>query len=364
MTQLRGKVCQLRVFGLRLRLAHAYTRGMFTKTFTVVGLAALVSPAFCAEWMTDFEAAKTKAAAENKALLVDFTGSDWCGYCIMLRQNVLDKPDFEAYAKDKFVLVEVDVPRAKQLPEELQKQNRALVEQYRISGFPSVFVMTPKGEVVGGFVGGARALADIQEPLDTGLANMKALDEARKLSGDEKLAAYGNIYKSMKQGVQASATHLVDEIIQNDPQDKCGLRHGKDVENQMEEFSQKLENNGMPLGPDAVLALVQEFEGKVFPENKLSLIQIKLNALITKAETAEDLQKAKDTIFTDLGKVENEPNIDRIKENINQVFSQPECLLQMAKQLRDRMEQMKKAQEQQKTEEQKAPAPAPEAPKA
>ena len=337
---------------------------MFTKTFTVVGLAALVSPAFCAEWMTDFEAAKTKAAAENKALLVDFTGSDWCGYCIMLRQNVLDKPDFEAYAKDKFVLVEVDVPRAKQLPEELQKQNRALVEQYRISGFPSVFVMTPKGEVVGGFVGGARALADIQEPLDTGLANMKALDEARKLSGDEKLAAYGNIYKSMKQGVQASATHLVDEIIQNDPQDKCGLRHTRDVENQAMELEQKLQNNGTPLGPDAILALVQEYEGKAFPENRFGLIVIKLNALVMKAETAEDLQKAKDTIMADLDKVESNPDFDHIKESINHQFSQPEMLLQKAKKARERMEQMKKAREQQKTEEQKAPAPAPEAPKA
>ena len=340
---------------------------MFNKTFTAVGLAALVAPAFCAEWMTDFEAAKTKAAAENKALLVDFTGSDWCGYCIMLRQNVFDKPEFDAYAKDKFVLVEVDLPHAqdKLTPEQLKK-NQALAEQYRISGFPSVFVMAPKGEVVGGFVGGARALADIQPALDEGAANVKALDEARKLEGDQKLEAYGKIYKSLKNGVNAAATHLVDEIIQNDPQDKCGLRHGRDVENQLREISQKLDNGGVPLSADAALALVNEYEGKVFPENKLDLIQIKLNVLILKSETAEDLQKAKDTIMEDLGKVENNPYIDRIKESINEVFSQPERLLQMAKQRRDRLEQMKKEMEQAKkpAEEQPAPAPAPEAPQA
>ena len=338
---------------------------MFNKTFTVVGLAALVAPAFCAEWMTDFEAAKTKAAAENKALLVDFTGSDWCGYCIMLRQNVFDKPDFDAYAKDKFVLVEVDIPRAQnKLTPEQMKKNQELAAQYRVSGFPSVFVMAPKGEVVGGFVGGARALAEIQPALDEGVANVKALEEARKLEGDQKLEAFGKIYKSLKDGVNASATHLVDEIIQNDPQDKCGLRHGKDVENQLQEISQKLDNGGVPLGADAALALVKEYEGKVFPENKLDLIQIKLNVLILKSETAEDLQKAKDTIMEDLGKVENDPNIDRIKEGINQVFSQPERLLQMAKQRRDRLEQMKKDAEQANKPAAEQQAPAPEAPKA
>ena len=349
---------------------------MFSKTFTAVGLAALVAPAFCAEWMTDFEAAKTKAAAENKAMLVDFTGSDWCGYCIMLRQNVFDKPDFDAYAKDKFVLVEVDLPRAQnKISPEQMKKNQALAEQYRVGGFPSIFVMTPKGEVVGGFVGGARALADIQPTLDEGVANVKALDEARKLEGDQKLEAYGKIYKSLKDGVNTAATHLVDEIIQNDPEDKCGLRHGKDVENQMQEITKKLDNGGVPLSADAALALVKEYEGKVFPENKLELIQIKLNVLILKSETAEDLQKAKDTIMEDLGKVENNPNIDRIKEGINGAFAQPDRLLQMAKQRRERLEQMRKEMEQAKkpaeehpaqkpAEEKPAPAPAPEAPKA
>ena len=193
----RRKVCQPAFLGLRGVRVYAYTACMFSKTFTAVGLAALVAPAFCAEWMTDFEAAKTKAAAENKALLVDFTGSDWCGYCIMLRQNVFDKPEFDAYAKDKFVLVEVDIPRAQnKITPEQMKKNQELAEQYRVSGFPSVFVMAPKGEVVGGFVGGARALADIQPALDEGAANVKALEEARKLEGDQKLEAYGKIFKN------------------------------------------------------------------------------------------------------------------------------------------------------------------------
>ncbi len=338
---------------------------MFNKTLTVAGLAALVTPAFCAEWMTDFEAAKAKAAAENKAVLVDFTGSDWCGYCIKLRRNVFDKPEFDAYAKDKLVLVEIDLPRAKKLPEEQLKKNEALAEQYRVDGFPSVFIMTPKGEVLGGFVGGrSDALADIQKPLDTGIANIKALEEARKLSGGEKLEAYKKIYAGIDDRVKNSATHLVDEIIQNDPEDTCGLRHGRDVANQITEFIQKLENDGNPLSPEAVLALVQEFEGKVFPENRLELIQVKLNALIVNAANAEELQKAKDTILADLGKVENNPSVERIKDNINKAFSQPDRLLKMAQQQRERMEQMKKAREEQQKKQEEAKEQKPEAPAA
>ncbi len=62
----------------------------------------MVAPALGAEWMTDFEAAKARAAAENKAILVNFTGSDWCGYCMRMKRNVLDKQEFLDYTRDKF----------------------------------------------------------------------------------------------------------------------------------------------------------------------------------------------------------------------------------------------------------------------
>ena len=55
---------------------------------------AMVAPSFAAEWLTELPAAQAKAAAENKAILVDFTGSDWCGWCIRLRKNVFDTPEF------------------------------------------------------------------------------------------------------------------------------------------------------------------------------------------------------------------------------------------------------------------------------
>ena len=67
-------------------------------------LAALV-PALAAEWMTDLEAAKAKAAAENKAVLIDFTGSDWCGFCVRLRKDVLSKGEFKKFASKNLILL-------------------------------------------------------------------------------------------------------------------------------------------------------------------------------------------------------------------------------------------------------------------
>ena len=61
-----------------------------------------------AGWTTDYKAALTKAKAENKNILIDFTGSDWCGWCIKLHREVLDKPEFIDYAKKNLVLLYLD----------------------------------------------------------------------------------------------------------------------------------------------------------------------------------------------------------------------------------------------------------------
>lgn len=111
---------------------------------------ALVSSVTAGEgWMTDFEAAKAKAAAENKPLLLDFTGSDWCGWCIKLDKEVFSQDAFKAYAKDSLVLVEIDFPRdSSKLPKGVAEQNEALAQTYGVRGFPTILVLSPKGELV------------------------------------------------------------------------------------------------------------------------------------------------------------------------------------------------------------------------
>ena len=69
----------------------------------ITAVAAAIMPAEAVEWMTDYEAALQRAEQEKKAVLVDFTGSDWCHFCIVLRRRVHDTPAFEAYGQDKIV---------------------------------------------------------------------------------------------------------------------------------------------------------------------------------------------------------------------------------------------------------------------
>jgi thioredoxin-related protein len=110
-------------------------------------LALLMAPlaAFGAEgWLTDFEAAKKQAAAEKKDILVDFTGSDWCGWCVKLDKEVFSTEAFKAQ-KD-FVLVALDFPRRKEVPADQKAKNEALMTRWGVRGFPTIILTNAKGE--------------------------------------------------------------------------------------------------------------------------------------------------------------------------------------------------------------------------
>ena len=97
-------------------------------------------------WLTDYKQAQQQAKANNKILLLDFTGSDWCGWCKKFDREVLLKPEFKDFARDNLVVVELDFPRAKQQTPELRKQNRELAQQYEIVGFPTIVVLSADGQ--------------------------------------------------------------------------------------------------------------------------------------------------------------------------------------------------------------------------
>jgi len=98
-------------------------------------------------WMTDFKAAQAKAKKENKALLVDFSGSDWCHICKILDKEVFSKKEFVTAAQKDFVLVELDFPRVTKQNASLKKQNTALAKKYKIQAFPTVLLMNADGSV-------------------------------------------------------------------------------------------------------------------------------------------------------------------------------------------------------------------------
>jgi thioredoxin-related protein len=99
-------------------------------------------------WQTDYKRAQEEAKSNKKLLLVDFTGSDWCGYCIRLNREILSKPQFKDYANKNLVLLEIDFPRAKPQSATLREQNVRLAQEYQIEGFPTIVILNGDGRKV------------------------------------------------------------------------------------------------------------------------------------------------------------------------------------------------------------------------
>nr|WP_294935968.1 thioredoxin family protein [uncultured Flavobacterium sp.] len=90
-------------------------------------------------WHTNIDKAMEISKKENKPLMLFFTGSDWCGWCIRLQKEVFYKPEFVQWAKDNVVLVELDFPRAKPMDAAIKQQNAALLNAFRVQGYPTVW---------------------------------------------------------------------------------------------------------------------------------------------------------------------------------------------------------------------------------
>jgi len=111
----------------------------------------LTSFLFSATWIGDFNDATTEATKTHKRILVNFSGSDWCGPCIRERKEILETSTFEGYAANHLVLVRADFPRQRknQLSKEQTKKNEALADKYNPEGkFPYTLLIDEKGRVL------------------------------------------------------------------------------------------------------------------------------------------------------------------------------------------------------------------------
>ncbi|MEC9160232.1 MAG: thioredoxin family protein [Bacteroidota bacterium] len=95
-------------------------------------------------WYDDVSKAIPVSIQENKPLLLFFTGSDWCGWCIRLKREVFNFPEFKEWTDDNVVLVELDFPRRKKLPENIMRQNRELANVFAVRGYPTVWIVKPE----------------------------------------------------------------------------------------------------------------------------------------------------------------------------------------------------------------------------
>ena len=133
-------------------------RGLLALTASMI-LAGNVQAAD-ATWSTNYEKALAQAKAENKAVLLDFTGSDWCGWCIKMVKDTLSQREFIDYAAKNLVLVEVDFPNKKEVPAETKKQNEELQKKFEVKGFPTFLLLDKEGKEIGrqrGYLAGGPA---------------------------------------------------------------------------------------------------------------------------------------------------------------------------------------------------------------
>ena len=102
-------------------------------------------------WETDFDKAQQSAQSEHKLILINFSGSDWCGPCIRMHKEIFDNNAFTRYAADHLVLVNADFPRLKkhELPKDQQKKNDELADKYNKDGiFPLTVLLNSDGKIL------------------------------------------------------------------------------------------------------------------------------------------------------------------------------------------------------------------------
>lgn len=176
-------------------------------------------------WLTDLDEARKVAVREKKAILIDFTGSDWCGFCIKLRDEVFTTKEFKDFAKN-YVLVELDYPNKKPQPPEVKARNREIQAKFGVSGFPTVLLMDAQsGDAYGRVSGyspgsGPKAyLARLSSFANTPEGREKASAEAKAAAADrQKRTEYtAKINAAIKQKDFDEVCRLYDELHSGRP---------------------------------------------------------------------------------------------------------------------------------------------------
>jgi thioredoxin-related protein len=127
------------------------------------------------KWTMDFDAAKKVAAEKKLPIILNFTGSDWCGWCKLMEERVFTKAEWSKYAKENMMMVFIDFPDDKTLvPEKYTDRNKALSTEYDITGYPTYIILDSDGTTKLGQLGAGQEktpesfIAEIKKTLSNG----------------------------------------------------------------------------------------------------------------------------------------------------------------------------------------------------
>ncbi len=180
-------------------------------------------------WMTDWEAAKKAATEQKKTLLIDFTGSDWCGWCKKLDKEVFSEAAFKEVAARDYVLVALDFPQQKELPAAEKEQNDKLQAAFAVEGFPTIFLADAEGRPfakTGYQPGGAESY--VKHLAELGAIKTKrdeAMTQAGQAEGIDKAKALKAALETLPDEIGSLAAYasVFDEIKSLDKDDTLGL---------------------------------------------------------------------------------------------------------------------------------------------
>lgn len=184
-------------------------------------------------WFDDFEKAQKLAEKSGRDLLVAFSGSDWCSWCMILESEVLSKKSFTEIAGEIFVPVYIDFPRDKErLSPAAKRQNAGLVARYRIGRFPAVLLLDADGDIIAqsGYIEGGPEVffKKIRTLLTNGKKSpeyqaQKALRKIPK-TDENRIFRLDTILKTLPIELQITNGEYVREILAHDADGSRGFR--------------------------------------------------------------------------------------------------------------------------------------------
>lgn len=296
----------------------------------------LLSPvAAAAEWLTDLPAACRQAAQENKLVLIDFTGSDWCSACVRLRRTVLDSPAFLEFSSTRFVLMEVDLPRRKSFDQKLLRRNEEIANRYGVGGFPTLMVINPQGEVMGGFQNGDVTVAEACKLLEGACEAASLFRKAAAQTGEERARILFRIYQSFPESKSFAGARekLMQDILAADSTDATGIRAIVAAKEQASLFLSQRET--VPHASPELGRMLEQQLADALPENRTEVMMARCQHAMASAESVEELEATR-CMFEELLPLLPKREAAELQHFLDTYFRDPAALLQMLRTSRPR----------------------------
>ncbi len=278
-------------------------------------------------WSSDFTAAKKEAAETKKDLLMDFTGSDWCVWCIKLNEEVFSKEPFKTGVKDKFVLVEVDFPKDKsKLSEATTKQNDELGKKYHIEGYPTILLCDADGKpyaVTGYQKDGPEAyVKHLDELRGRKAVRDESFKSAEKAKGVEKaktLVAALNVMALDDTVVANFYPKVVEQIKASDPKDETGYAKAAAARARIAKFQEDLRGFQEKEDLNGALSLVdQTLKDDGFSKDETQQLMATRAMILAQQKKFDEALKAIDEAKAFAPESESAASLDGFKKHLEE----------------------------------------------